>query len=126
TFSNTGNSTAYDVRVVDNLPAGLTLDPATLQVVGGGGLTDRSTAAGLDLTFDSIAPGGAVTITYTAAIAAAARNGQTITNTVNLDYTSLPGPNGTSPNATGSNTPGASGSPTGERNGSGGVNDYVD
>ena len=35
TFSNTGNSTAYDVQVVDNLPAGLTLDPASVHVVGG-------------------------------------------------------------------------------------------
>jgi fimbrial isopeptide formation D2 family protein len=129
TFSNTGGSTAYDVRVVDNLPAGLTFDPNSVQVVGGSGLVDKSTAAGLDLTFDSIAVGGSVTITYSAAIAAAAKTGAPITNTVDLDYTSLPGPNGTDPNATGSVTPGVSGSPTGERNGQdgvGGLNDYDD
>ena len=106
TFSNTGDSTAYDVQVVDNLPAGLTLDPASVQVVGGTGLVNNSTAAGLNLNFDSIAPNGTVTITYTAAIAAADQNGQPVTNIVNLDYTSLPGPNGTNPNPTGSVTPG--------------------
>jgi uncharacterized repeat protein (TIGR01451 family) len=125
TFSNTGNSTAYDVRVVDNLPAGLTLNPNSVQVVGGSGLVNKS-GSGLDLTFDSIAAGGSVTITYSAAISAAAKNGQAIVNTVNLDYTSLPGPNGETPNPTGSVTPGVSGSPTGERDGSGGVNDYFD
>ncbi|HEX4591215.1 MAG TPA: isopeptide-forming domain-containing fimbrial protein, partial [Gemmataceae bacterium] len=126
TFSNTGNSTAYDVRVVDNVPTGLTLNTGSVNVVGGTGLADRSTGNTLDLSFDSIAPGSSVTITYTAAISAAAQNGQTITNTVNLDYTSLPGTNGENPNPTGSVTPGASGSETGERNGSGGVNDYFD
>ena len=47
-------------------------------------------------------------------------------NTVNVKWTSLPGPNGTTLNPpTGSTTPGASGALDGERNGSsGGVNDY--
>jgi large repetitive protein len=126
TFSNTGNSIAYDVRVVDNLPAGLTLIPGSVTVTGGTGLVDRSNSTTLDVTFDSVAVGGSVTISYQAAIPPSARNGQPIVNTANIDYTSLPGPYGTSPNPTGSDTPGASGSETGERNGSGGVNDYFD
>ncbi len=126
TFSNTGAATAYDVQVLDNLPSGLTLNTGSVQVTGGTGLANGSTAAGLNLTFASIAPAETVTITYSAAIAAADKTGQPITNTANVTYTSLPGPNGTTPNPTGSVTPGASGSSTGERNGSGGVNDYSD
>jgi uncharacterized repeat protein (TIGR01451 family) len=125
-FSNTGDSTAYDVQVLDNPPAGLTLNLASVQVVGGTGLTDRSTATNLNLSFDSIAPGASVTITYSAAIAAADRTGQPLTNTVGLQYTSLPGPFGTSPNPTGTVTPGSPGVPDGERDGSGGINDYFD
>jgi uncharacterized repeat protein (TIGR01451 family) len=127
TFSNTGNSVAYDVRVVDNLPAGLTLNAGSVNVVGGTGLTDRSGASTLDLTFDSVAAGASVTITYSTAIPAADRNGQPVTNTVNLDYTSLPGDNGESPNPTGADTPGNSGDVNGERNGNGvGPNVYFD
>lgn len=126
TFSNTGNSIAYDVRVLDNLPQGLTLDTASVQVVGGSGVVNQSTSTSLDIAFDAIAIGGSVTITYVANIDPAYQNGQTITNIVNLDYTSLPGPNGTTPNPTGSNTPGAPGEPDGKRDGSGGVNDYFD
>src|SRR5581483_5354293 len=119
-------------HVVDNLPAGLTLDPTSVRVVGGSGVVDRSNATTLDLTFDAIAPNAPVTIQYNAFIDPAFRNGQNITNTVNLDYTSLPGPNGdtdTTTNTTGSITPGAPGSATGERTGQdgvGGLNDYVD
>ena len=50
--------------------------------------------------------------------------GSTINNSASLTYTSLPG-TGTSSNPTGSVTPGSSGATTGERNGSGGTNDYV-
>ncbi len=68
-------ATAYNVRVLDPLPAGVTLDPASVRVVGGTGLTDRSSSSQLDLTLDAVAPGGAVTITYTAALDPAGATG---------------------------------------------------
>ena len=59
-----------------------------------------------------------------------ANNGQSTTNTARVTYTSLPGPRGTLINPTGSQTPGASGTDTGERDGSdgegGAVDDYAD
>ena len=124
TFTNSGASTAYDVHVLDNIPAGLTLNPAMTHVVGGSGLTDRSNGQTLDLTLDSVAPGGSVTISYQTAINVPA-NVVSILNNVDLDYSSLPGTNGPSPNPTGSITPGSPGTATGERDGSGGVNDYT-
>lgn len=65
-------------------------------------------------------------IIYTAVLKTAVEPSQVLVNTANLTYTSLTGPNGTPINPTGSSTPGTSGSSTGERNGSGGVNDYTD
>jgi uncharacterized repeat protein (TIGR01451 family)/fimbrial isopeptide formation D2 family protein len=64
TVTNTGNSTAYDALIQDAVPAGLT--NVVVSLPGGvtvatptGGNTQAWTAA-------SIAPGGSVTITYTA------------------------------------------------------------
>ena len=50
---------------------------------------------------------------------------QSLLNTASLVYTSLPG-DGTTGNPTGTNTPGPAGSATGERTGTGGINDYND
>src|SRR5262249_43288634 len=63
TFSNAGgptNSTAYNVRVLDATPAGLTLDPASVTVVGGTGVTNNSTAGQLDVNLAALAPGASV------------------------------------------------------------------
>ncbi len=54
--------------------------------------------------------------------------GDLITNTATAAWTSLPGPNGTTTNPTGSSTPGISGGDDGERDdsdGQGGTNDYT-
>jgi hypothetical protein len=90
------------------------------------GFTNNSTAAGLDVTLARVAgtesgPGDSIEIDYTVTIKATTPAGTVIPNTVNLTYTSLPGPNGTPSNPTGQSTPGTSGTPTGERDGSGGV-----
>jgi fimbrial isopeptide formation D2 family protein len=127
TFSNTGNSTAYDVHVTDTMPDGLTVDAGSVKVTGNGvNLQNNSTATGLDLFFDSLAGGGSVTVTYSATVPASDFDGHAIVNTAKLDYTSLPGLQGTNPNPTGTQTPGNSGATNGERNGTGGVNDYFD
>ncbi len=119
-------STAYDVRLLDTLPAGLTLNPASVAVTLGGGATgttNNSAGNTVDVTVGAIPPGGTVTMTYNAVLTAAVAPGQAVTNTANLTYTSLPGTNGTS-----SATPGTPGSDTGERTGTGTPtqNDHAD
>lgn len=61
-----------------------------------------------------------VTVTIPATVIAGVATGQKLTSTAALTYTSLPGANGTVANPTGSSTPGAPGTPTGKRDGSGG------
>ncbi len=73
----------------------------------------------LDLTFDRVRRGCTVSLTYTAELTAAVSPGTTIVNTIVLTYTSLPGTNGTTPNPTGSTTPGVPGAADGERIGTG-------
>lgn len=102
-------SSAYDVHLVDTLPAGLTLDLGSISVnlVGGAaGVTDASAGNTVDITIGVIPPGGSATVTFTATLDANIQPGQTFNNTANADWTSL------------------SGSVSGERDGSGGVNDY--
>jgi fimbrial isopeptide formation D2 family protein/uncharacterized repeat protein (TIGR01451 family) len=125
--SGANNTTAFDIRLTDTLPADLTLDVGSITAVTGGPFAVNPSAGNtVDVTIASVAAGGSVEITYTATIDQTATAGQTIPNTANLSYTSLPGDNGTMVNATGSSTPGASGTDTGERNGSGSHNDYAD
>ncbi|MBN2117468.1 MAG: isopeptide-forming domain-containing fimbrial protein [Anaerolineales bacterium] len=126
---NGGNaSEAFDIRLTDTLPAQLQLDLASISVTlagGAAGMTDASAGNSLDISIASVPRGGSVTIDYSATILDTVTAGEVITNTSTSTWTSLSG-NGTSPNATGSVTPGASGSTTGERDGSGGVvNDYL-
>lgn len=126
TYSNTG-ATAFDAWLTDTIPAFMTFNPGSVSVTLGGGAvgtTDSSAGSLLDVTIDSIPTGGTVTITYTATLNANVKPAQVITNAAQLVYSSLPG-SGTIGNPTGSNTPGAAGSSTGERNGSGGLNDYA-
>jgi fimbrial isopeptide formation D2 family protein/uncharacterized repeat protein (TIGR01451 family) len=129
TYSNTGTTDAFDVRVVDALDAVyLTRSTAPAIVLAGGaaGSTDNSTGNTIDVTIARIPVGGSVTIVYSAVLTTAVEPDSVVSNTANLTYTSLPGLNGTVNNPTGSSTPGGSGSADGERNGSGGVNDYAD
>ena len=118
TFSNaTGAniSTAFDTRVLDTLPASLQLNLGSVIVTLGTGATGTTNASAgntVDVTIATIPPGGTVQIDYTATILDAALAGDTVDNTANFTYTSLPGagtPNGQPGNSTGSTTPGASG-----------------
>ena len=68
-------------------------------------------------------PGEGVKITYTAVVQNGVNPGQIVTNNAQILYTTLPG-TGTNINPTGSVTPGVSGATDGQRDGSGGVNDY--
>ena len=118
------NADAFEARLVDDLTAlpltnivfgAPTFNAACLSPT----VTDSSTATMLDLTFDRVRRGCTVSLTYTAELTAAVSPGTTIVNTIVLTYTSLPGTNGTTPNPTGSTTPGVPGAADGERIGTG-------
>lgn len=134
--TGTNAATAFDVQVTDVLPAGLTLAAGQSSItssngtVVGASLVDSGN--GILLTISELGVGGSVTFTIVATVDAGITQGQVITNTGDVTYTSLPGtgtPNGQPGNATGSTTPGVSGATTGERDGSGGPtgnpNDYA-
>ena len=116
-YTNTGTGPAYNVRLLDALPAGFALVGGSVAVAGGTGLTDASSAGAnqVDVTLASAAAGETVTITYSATLTTAVTPGQQIANTANVTYSTLPGTNGTPGNPTGSQAPGAPGSTDGER-----------
>ncbi|MCX7423464.1 MAG: protein kinase [Planctomycetia bacterium] len=140
-FSNANgpfSSTAFDTHVLDQLAPFLSLTPNTLTVIRNGFYTlgpsefvNSSTSGTVDVTINQIAPGDTIQLFYTVTTTSVVQPTQHIKNIANVTYTSLPGTNGTSPNPTGSVTPGIPGSMTGERNGSnapviGSLNDYFD
>ena len=141
TFSNAAGAnrtTAFDLVLTDPLPADMTLNLGSISVASPGGCAtgvDSSGSAGNNVLvrIATIPAGCAVTVTYSATLDASVVPAQVLPNTANLTYTSLPGPNGTTSNPTGSSTlsfgvNGAPGGPQGERTGSGApaYNDYFD
>ena len=132
TYSNTTTSTrstAFDARTLDVLSPDLALNVGSVNVVlagGAAGATNNSAGNTVDVTVDVVPLGGSVTITYTATVLTSVTPGSVINDAVDLTYSSLPGPQGTAVNPTGSTTPGTSGSDLGERDGSGAHNDYAD
>ncbi|MBK7601249.1 MAG: DUF11 domain-containing protein [Acidobacteria bacterium] len=128
-YTNSGpnSATAFETRMLDVLPPFLTLNVGSVNVIpafGASGITNISAGNTVDVAIGAIPVGGSVMVTYTAVINANTYAGQKIPNTVNLAFSSLP-MTGTSPNGTGTNTPGGSGAPNGERDGSGLVNNYT-
>ena len=127
--SGANNSPAYETTLVDTLPTGLanlrnvSINPNASCV----GLTTSDNTGGntLDLLFSVLEPGCVVTVTFDADLNAAVAPGTVVSNTTTSTWTSLPGSNGSGSNPTGSTTPGAPGSVTGERDDSGGVNDFT-
>ncbi|MFZ5885657.1 MAG: sortase [Chloroflexota bacterium] len=138
--SGVDRATAFDLNLTDTFDAyltGLTVasvvpSQGAVCVGNGSGTTPFSHNGGsftsntLTFTAACLDPGQTITITVTGTVASSAPVGYVIPNTANLVYTSLPGPNGTTVNPTGSSTPGGSGSDTGERDGSDGVGGAVD
>jgi uncharacterized repeat protein (TIGR01451 family)/fimbrial isopeptide formation D2 family protein len=128
-WSNSGSATAFETNLVDIIAAGLTLNVASVSITlsgGAAGAVDNTAGNTVSITIATIPVGGTVVVTYTATIDTTVTPDQVLSNTGDLDYSSLPGTHGTTGNATGSDTPGTSGSTTGERNGSGaGENDYI-
>jgi large repetitive protein len=128
TLTNAGSATAFETDLADTLDARLVMSSVSTATSGTvSGVVDLSDAAtnSVHVTVATIAVGGSVTITVNATVTATIDAGSSIPNTATGTWTSLPG-SGTSPNPTGSVTPGTAGSGTGERTGSGGVNSYTD
>ena len=125
--SGANASPAHELRVRDVLDAALV--PGSIAIAGPGTWTDASTAGNIDVTFTRLDPGTSVTITVNATVGATVDAGLRIPNVATAAWSSLPGPSGTAPNATGSATPGAAGTATGERTDADGVggalNDYA-
>ncbi|MCH5374964.1 MAG: isopeptide-forming domain-containing fimbrial protein, partial [Planctomycetes bacterium] len=124
------DSTAYDVQLVDPLPAAkMTLDLGSVRVFRNGveittGFTDNSTSNTVDVSVDVVGRGDTIIVAYDVVLTQNVAAGEQIRNAADVTYTSLPGPNGTVSNPTGSANTGTPGSSTGERNGSGQINDY--
>ncbi len=121
--STTNLSTAFDVTLVDHVPAKITpVFPATISYAPAAcGVFASDTSAGntLSLLFTSINVNCEVTVTYSGTLQSSVIPGEQLVNYADLNFTSLPGtgtPNGSGGNTTGSTTPGASGAVTGERN----------
>jgi fimbrial isopeptide formation D2 family protein/uncharacterized repeat protein (TIGR01451 family) len=129
TASSAANTTtAFDVSMTDTVPATLTgVTVSTPPTTAGTVVNAASTVTGnnVTVTADSMAPGATITVTISGTVATSVPSDQQINNTATVVWTSLPGANGTTSNPTGSATPGAAGSTTGERTGSGGVNNYA-
>jgi len=125
-LNNTGTADAFDIILADTLPAGVTYVANSLTQISGPTLTTASfTGNVLSATFDGTALDGfdngeTIVIQFQAVVLSTVtpnQNNAATLNTATATWTSLPG--------TGATTPGASGTGTGERDSSGGVNDYT-
>ncbi|QDU63128.1 Serine-aspartate repeat-containing protein D precursor [Planctomycetes bacterium Pan216] len=90
TFVNTGEMAAYDVLLTDLMPAGLTLDPASVTVSTQGGVTTPDVNADpsqFTVAIAEVPLNGMVTIDFTTTVA----NGTVPVNNANLVYSNLSG-----------------------------------
>jgi uncharacterized repeat protein (TIGR01451 family)/fimbrial isopeptide formation D2 family protein len=113
-YTNNGTADAFNVELKDTLPPGLTLGTvaATCPFTSGGNVITVTCAQ----VPKAPGSGSTVIVTYQA-VANPATCPVKLNNQANLTWTSLPGPQGTTVNPTGSSTPGSSGSVDGERDG---------
>lgn len=115
--ANGSTATAYDIRVRDLLPPGLSTVGA-VSVSGATLVLDSTSGNTLDLVLDSLALGSSATITFTAIVDnTEATVGDVVVNTVDIHYDNLPDDEGTLPE-TGNTT-------NGETDGTSGDRDYT-
>ncbi len=127
------DTAAFNVNVTDALGTNFIMNTGSLVVKRNGilmtgGFTNASTSSLEDVTIDRVNPGDHIEVSFKTNVSNTVSPCQNIENEAHFSYTSLPGTNGTNPNPTRGVTPGAPGSPTGERDGSngvGGLNNYV-
>lgn len=126
--AGSNRSPAHEVTITDTLPSGLAgLSGLTITPAGctAPGIVDSTVGDNLDIFVDTMTPGCQIDIAFDATLQTTVAPGTSITNTAAATWTSLPGTNGTTGNPTGSDTPGTPGSDRGERDSSGGINDYT-
>jgi hypothetical protein len=109
-----GGNTAFDVLLKETLPPACLrpLSVAALSVPNSGWSGNASL-----ITITKVKAGETWKFRYTASLLC--KDCVKLTNTVRVEWSSLPGPNGTTTNPTSASTPGPSGDKHGERNGSG-------
>ncbi|RMG73513.1 MAG: DUF11 domain-containing protein [Chloroflexi bacterium] len=124
--SGANESAAFDVVITDVIPSTLNYVAGSAQHISGVAPTtiDDSGAPTILFNYAQLNPGETSTVRIQAQVNLTPMPGDTLSNSAVVTWTSLPG-TGTSPNPTGSDTPGNSGDPNGERDGSGGTNDYT-
>ena len=126
TDTGANGATAFDLSLSDTLdsrltPVSIAFDAtnSTQAAICVGGTvfahSESFSAQILSATASCLDPGNKLVYDVTATVVSNVPVATTIPNTAYLQYTSLPGPYGTSTNSTGSSTPGASGSANGER-----------
>ncbi len=93
---------AFDIRVQDSLPAGMTLDIGSIRVVGATASSNDSAGNSLDLTLVTLAPGATATVTFEAVIAdVTTLAGSSLANTGQISWTTLPGADASERNGNG-------------------------
>lgn len=116
---------AYDLNLIDVLHPDVFLDSVVIQTNPGYVTIDNDAStyvAGgtVNITLNRLQAGDSVVIRIFGTVLTTVSPNETIPNSATVTWTSLPGAQGT-----GNATPGNSGDADGERNGSGGVNDYT-
>ena len=140
TNTSTGNTRATAFNLIISDAVGPWVNLESVSIIGPAGMTstDSSTLGAngtVSIAVTDLAPSvdipglqKTIVVTVNGHLLNNTPGGFDLINTGTVTYTSLPGAQGTTPNTTGSTTPGVSGAPNGERNGTGGVgtlNDYV-
>lgn len=119
-------TTAFDTVLTDAIDSRLALQsPITIQAPGYAVVTNTTTGNVITVAVSALRAGDGMTVTAVSRIVSAAATGSAISNVANARYTSLPGITGTVPNSTTSVITGTPGSTFGERDGSGGINNYA-
>jgi uncharacterized repeat protein (TIGR01451 family)/fimbrial isopeptide formation D2 family protein len=90
THTAASRADAFDLRITDTIPAGLTYVAGSLtNSAGVAGTLDTSGAPTLVITWDTIPLSGTSTITYQVTVNNGITHAQSLTNTANLGYSSL-------------------------------------
>ncbi len=116
--SGANDTDAYDLRITDVIPAGLTYTATTLATTCTDGTVVDTDPVNLSVTASALLKGASCTVSYAVTVDAGVTPNQTFTNEVDLTWTSLPEDNAT-------NLSPYNDTDDDERNGDGGKNDYA-
>ncbi|MEB3779562.1 MAG: isopeptide-forming domain-containing fimbrial protein [Desulfurococcales archaeon] len=93
-LENQGDATAYDIRILDEIPTELVVNSVTITSSSGvTGVVDSSAGNTVDISIATMAPGGFIEIEVEVSPAASTPTNILINNTANYTSTSMPGSN---------------------------------